>query len=97
MKNNEQIKKALRNQFKEGTSKMAKRICYGYVQNENGSLIIDKEKAEIIKMVFESYLSGYSLGVPSQQKWTQKSFKKRNESQYFVNLRKPTAFIPRFA
>ena len=34
---------------------------------------------------------------PSQQKWTQKSFKKRNESQYFVNLRKPTAFIPRFA
>ncbi len=62
MKNNEQIKKALRNQFKEGTSKMAKRICYGYVQNENGNLIIDKEKAEIIKMVFESYLSGYSLG-----------------------------------
>ena len=37
------------------------------------------------------------LGVPSQQKWTQKSFKKRNESQYFVNLLKPTAFIPRFA
>ena len=35
--------------------------------------------------------------VTSQQKWTQKSFKKRNESQYFVNLRKPTAFIPRFA
>ena len=35
--------------------------------------------------------------VPSQQKWTQKSFKKRNESQYFVNLRKPTALIPRFA
>ena len=35
--------------------------------------------------------------VPSQQKWTQKSFKKRNESQYFVDLRKPTAFIPRSA
>ena len=35
--------------------------------------------------------------VTSQQKWTQKSFKKRNESQYFVNLLKPTAFIPRFA
>ncbi len=37
------------------------------------------------------------LFVPSQQRWTQKSFKKRNESQYFVNLLKPTAFIPRFA
>ena len=35
--------------------------------------------------------------MPSQQKWTQKSFKKRNESQYFIDLREPTAFIPRFA
>lgn len=39
----------------------------------------------------------FRVSVPSQQKWTQESFKKRNESQYFVNLRKPTAFIPRFA
>ena len=31
--------------------------------------------------------------VPSQQKWTQKSFKKRNESQYFVNLLKLTALF----
>ena len=38
-----------------------------------------------------------TFNAPSQQKWTQKSFKKRNESQYFVNLLKPTAFIPRFA
>ena len=34
--------------------------------------------------------------VPSQQKWTQKSLKKRNESQYFLGLRKLAAFIPRF-
>ena len=33
------------------------------------------------------------IGVPSQQKWTQKSFKKRNESQYFVNLLKSTALF----
>lgn len=31
-----EIKTALRNQFKEGTSKIAKRICYGYAQDENG-------------------------------------------------------------
>ena len=42
-------------------------------------------------------IANKSFTVPSQQKWTQKSFKKRNESQYFVNLRKPTAFIPRCA
>ena len=39
----------------------------------------------------------YSDLVPSQQKWTQKSFKKRNESQYFVHLLKTTACIPQFA
>ena len=44
----------------------------------------------------QEYIDLY-VSVPSQQKWTQKSFKKRNESQYFVNLLKPTAFIPRFA
>ena len=33
-----EIKTALRNQFKEGTSKMAKRVCYGYLQDENGNL-----------------------------------------------------------
>lgn len=30
-----EIKTALRNQFKEGTSRMAKRVCYGYSQDEN--------------------------------------------------------------
>ena len=35
--------------------------------------------------------------VPSQQKWTQKSFKKRNESYSFFCFRKTAAFIPRFA
>ena len=43
----------------------------------------------------ENAIKGYIRNVPSQEKWTQKSFKKRNESQYFVGLRKPTAFIPR--
>ena len=38
-------------------------------------------------------LSRNEISVPSQQKWTQKSFKKRNESQYFVNLLKSTALF----
>ena len=56
---------------------------------------IDAKKAD--------YLIFYTTGiepyvaendsVPFQQKWTQKSFKKRNESQYLVNLRKPTAGV----
>ena len=62
MNNSLEIKNALRTQFKEGTSKMAKRVCYGYVQDENGNLAIDNEKSEIIKRIFESYLTGCSLG-----------------------------------
>ena len=46
------LKKALRNQFMEGTSRMAKRICYGYMQDERGNLVIDEEKAVIIKRIF---------------------------------------------
>ena len=57
-----EIKTALRNQFKEGTSRMAKRVCYGYSQDENGDLIINEAEAKIVKWIFESYLSGYSLG-----------------------------------
>ncbi len=34
MKYNIEIKSAIRNQFMEGTSKMAKRICYGYTQDQ---------------------------------------------------------------
>ncbi len=51
-----EIKIALRNQFKEGTSKMAKRTCYGYSQDENGNLIINEAEGEIVKWIFESYL-----------------------------------------
>ena len=59
---NEVIKEALREQFKSGTSKMAKRICFGYEQDENGNLAINPQEAEIVRWIFESYLSGYSLG-----------------------------------
>lgn len=57
-----EIKTALRNQFKEGTSRMAKRVCYGYSQDENGDLIINEAETKIVKWIFESYPSGYSLG-----------------------------------
>ena len=32
----------------------------GYTKNENGELIIVPEEAEVVKMVFQLYLEGYS-------------------------------------
>ena len=36
--------------------------CIGFLKDENGNLIINEAEAEIVKWIFESYLSGYSLG-----------------------------------
>ena len=49
------------------------------------------ERQKALKLLDELE-NGIGL-VPSQQRWTQKSFKKRNESQYFVNLLKSTALF----
>lgn len=45
---NSEIKQSLRAQFRNGTSKLAKRICFGYNQNEYGDLVITPTEAEIV-------------------------------------------------
>lgn len=57
-----EIKQGHRERFSSGISKMAKRICFGYSQDKNGELIVNSEEAKIVKWIFESYLSGFSLG-----------------------------------
>lgn len=55
------IKWALNVGFTTGTSKLANRSCYGYVNDDNGNLVIDSNKAETVRMIFRLYLDGYSL------------------------------------
>lgn len=55
------IKWALNVGFTTGTSKLANRPCYGYINDDNGNLVIDTDKAETIKKIFRLYLDGYSL------------------------------------
>lgn len=43
-----EIKQALRAQFRNGTSKLAKRVCFGYNQNEYEDLVINPTEAEIV-------------------------------------------------
>ena len=62
----------------------------------------DSEFGQYIKSIknnpmYFTFKAQYIDSVPSQQKWTQKSFKKRNESYSFFCFRKTAAFIPRFA
>ena len=56
------IRNGLRKGFRDGTSKMAQRRCYGYDTGSNGELVINPDEAATVCWIFERYLSGDSLG-----------------------------------
>ena len=56
------IKTGLRKGFQDGSSKMARRKCYGYTVDSNGNLTITPAEAQVVRWIFERYLSGDSLG-----------------------------------
>ena len=58
----ETIKNGLRKGFQDGSSKMAKRRCYGYTINPDGELEINSDEAKVVSWIFERYLAGDSLG-----------------------------------
>ena len=58
----EAIKNGLRKGFQDGSSKMAKRKCYGYTINSDGELEINPDEAKVVSWIFERYLVGDSLG-----------------------------------
>ena len=58
----EAIKTGLRKGFQDGSSKMAKRKCYGYDINPDGELAMNPEEAQVVCWIFEQYLAGNSLG-----------------------------------
>ena len=58
----EAIKNGLRKGFQNGSSKMAKRKCYGYTINSDGELEINPDEAKVVNWIFERYLVGDSLG-----------------------------------
>lgn len=35
--------------------------CYGYDKDKNGELVINKEQAEVVKLIFDLYLGGMML------------------------------------
>ena len=56
------IKAGLRKGFQDGSSKMARRKCYGYTISPDGELKINPDEATVVRWIFERYLSGDSLG-----------------------------------
>lgn len=58
----ETIKNGLRKGFRDGSSKMARRKCYGYEVGSNGELVVNPDEAKVVCWIFEQYLAGNSLG-----------------------------------
>lgn len=58
----ETIKNGLRKGFQDGSSKMAKRKCYGYEVGSDGELAVNPDEAKVVFWIFERYLAGDSLG-----------------------------------
>lgn len=57
----ENIRLGIKYHAAAGTSKLYDRKCYGYEHDENGKLVIDEEKAENVKLIFDLYLGGQSV------------------------------------
>ncbi len=57
----EERKWGVQRKIEDGTSEMYKRPCYGYRKTDDGILVIDNERAAIIRQIYQSYLSGLSI------------------------------------
>lgn len=56
------IKNEIQKGFEVGNSKIADKLCYGYTKAVGGSLVINEQEAQIVRWIFERYISGDSLG-----------------------------------
>lgn len=84
-------------QVEQGKSKLLNRKCYGYVNGENGELIIDEKQAKVVRLIFKMYLSGATsigivkelekLGIKSptgNDKWTKSSIDKMLVNEKYI-------------
>ena len=62
VQHSEEIKAGLRRSFADGTSRLARRKCYGYDISADGDLVINGEEAAVVRWIFEQYRDGMSLG-----------------------------------
>lgn len=63
------IKWGIKQRASNGSLGFYRRKYYGYDKDENGNLIINKEQAEVVKLIFDLYLGGKSiLGIVEELK-----------------------------
>jgi len=63
----EDIKWGLRKSFENPDSKYYQRICYGYIHDQDGKLIVHEEQAKVVRLIYEMAALGISLARISSQ------------------------------
>ena len=62
LQKSEAIKAGLRKGVQGGSSKMARRKCYGYEVAPDGKLTVNPDEAQVVHWIFGRHLAGESLG-----------------------------------
>lgn len=57
----ENIKWGILRAAQNGQSKLYSRKCYGYTQGDDDNLVINESEASVVRMIYDLYLSGYSI------------------------------------
>lgn len=91
------IKWGLKRGFQSGESKLYTRKCFGYTQSETGELVINEEQAEVVRKIFDLYLSGYSVDMIIQElvakgiktstgkeKWSKRAIQKMLTNEKYI-------------
>ena len=93
------IKWGIKQRASNGSLGFYRRKCYGYDKDENGDLIINKEQAEVVKLIFDLYLDGKSiLGIVEELKdrniksptgkddWPKRSVEKMLSNEKYIGV-----------
>jgi site-specific DNA recombinase len=62
----ENIKWGIKQRAAQGTSKLYKRKCYGFINDAEGNLAIDEKEAKNVRMIFNLYLQGNNPAIVSK-------------------------------
>lgn len=91
------IKWGMKRGFESGELKLYARKCFGYNKSETGELIIDEEQAEVVRKIFDLYLSGYSVDMiinelvaksvktsTGKEKWSKRTIQKMLTNEKYI-------------
>ena len=56
------IKWGIKQRASNGSLGFYRRKCYGYDKDKNGELVVNEEQAEVVKLIFDLYIKGESVG-----------------------------------